>query len=184
MTDHLKPGSFEGFARWLGKAKYDSDLDATPPDIEVLSAANAAWRDHQSMQRSQRDDLAQRVRAGTYFENIELMAAADSDRDRWLPRLRTPNGFAISALYASNSAPGAPPIGLLVECPADLTEVFRGQKVHVSAGGRWIEIGEIDVDGKVTGDLPEGVEFRPPFAFRVGQLGEHAAELDSSDEPQ
>jgi len=43
--------------------------------------------------------------------------AADPERGRWLPRLRTPNGFAISALYPPSGLPGAAPVGLLVECP-------------------------------------------------------------------
>jgi len=71
---------------------------------------------------------------------------------------------------------------LLVECPADLIELLRGQKVHISVGGRWTEIGEIDADGKATGDLPEGMDFRPPFAFRVGELGEHPAEVEGPGE--
>jgi hypothetical protein len=68
-------------------------------------------------------------------------------------------------------------VGVLVECPADLVEVFRSQKVHILAGGQWVEIGEIDVDGKAAGDLPRGVEFRPPFALRVGSNQEHPEEL-------
>jgi len=184
MTNRLKPGSFEDFARWLAETRHESDMDDAEPDMQMLSAAKKAWRGHQSLQRAQRDALAQRLRAGTYVEEIELMAAADNDRDRRLPRLRTPNGFAISALYAGNSTPRSPPIGLLVQCPADLIEVFRGQKVQVSAAGRWIEIGEIDVDGKAIGDLPEGVDFVPPFAFRVGELGEDAAEPEGPPDPQ
>ncbi len=176
MTRSLKSGSFEDFVRWLGEAGHDN-ADLLQPDLQVLSAAREAWREYQSLQRAQREALAERVRAGTYFEELELMAAAHADRSRWLPRLRTPNGFAISALYAAPSVPGAAPVGLLVECPADLIEMFRGQRVHIAAGGRWVEVGEIDVDGKAMGDLPEGFEFTPPFAFRVGALAEQPAEL-------
>ena len=183
MTNRLKPGSFEDFARWLAEARHESEVEVTEPDIRVLSAAKEAWREHRSLQRAQRDALVQRLRAGTYTEEIELMAAADSSRDRWLPRLRTPNGFAISALYGGSASGGAP-VGLLVECPADLIDVFRGQKVHVSARGRWIDVGEIDVDGKATGDLPEGVDFRPPFAFRVGELSENATAPEDPADPQ
>lgn len=104
------------------------------------------------------------------------MAASDDDRSRRAPRLRTANGFVISALYANRSAPDAPPVGLLVECPADLVEVFRGQRARVLVAGQWVELGEIDVGGKATGDLPEGIEFKPPFGFRVGNLEEEPRE--------
>ena len=67
---------------------------------------------------------------------------------------------------------------MLVECPVELTEVFEGQKVHVLAGGRWIEIGEIDADGKATGDLPASLEFKPPFGLRVGELQEQPGDLE------
>jgi hypothetical protein len=180
----LKPESFEAFVRWLADSKRAAAADLRDPDPAVLAAATVAWQEFQSLQRARRETLTARVRTGTYREELELMAAADADRNRWLPRLRTPNGFAISALYAANSPPGASPVGLLVECPADLIEIFKGQKVHVSAGGRWIEIGEIDMDGKTTGDLPEGVEFKPPFAFRVGKLEEHPEDLAGPNEPQ
>jgi hypothetical protein len=184
MTNRRRPESLEDFARWLVRTRQERDEDARPPDSEVLAAARDAWRQHQWLQRSQRDALAERLRAGAYTEEIELMAAADSDRDRWLPRLRTPNGFSISALYAANNAPGDRPVGLLVECPADLIDMFRGLKVQLSAGGRWIEIGEVDSDGKAIGDLPEGVDLRPPFVFRVGELGEDLAEPERPGEPQ
>ena len=172
MTSNLKPGSFEDFLRWLGQSTHDIEANPPVPDPQMLAAARDAWQQHQSLQRAHRDAISKRVQAGTYTEAIELLAAADADRTRWLPRLRTPNGFAISALYATGAAEAAP-VGLLVECPVDLIEVFRGQKVHISMGGRWVEIGEIDVDGKATGDLPEGIDFRPPFAFRVGKLEEY-----------
>jgi hypothetical protein len=87
-------------------------------------------------------------------------------------------------LYAGNAEPGAAPVGLLVECPADLVEVFKGQKVHISVGDQWIEIGEIDVDGNTSGDLPAGIDFKPPFAFRVGTFEEQPEELEGPDEPQ
>jgi hypothetical protein len=96
------------------------------------------------------------------------MAAADLDSaSRRLPRLRTANGFVISALHATNSLAGSAPIALLVECPDDLIELFKGRRVQILAGGRWIEIGEIDADGKATGDLPGNFDFKPPFALRV-----------------
>jgi hypothetical protein len=181
MTSSLKPGSFEDFLRWLGEATHDSRANGPLPDAQVLAAARDAWQQHQSLRRAQRDAIAQRVRSGMYVETVELMAAADADRTRWLPRLRTPNGFAISALYATG-APEAAPVGLLVECPVDLIEVFKGQKVHISMGGRWVEIGEIDVDGKAAGDLPEGIDFRPPFAFRVGTLEEYPSGFEGPGE--
>jgi len=183
MTRSPKSGSFEGFVRWLGEARHEGEADVPEPDPQVLSASREAWQQHQSLQRAQRQALSERVHAGTYVEELELMAAADADRGRWLPRLRTPNGFAISALYATPSALGAAPVGLLVECPADLIEIFKGQRVQISAGGRWVEIGEIDVDGKAMGDLPEGFEFTPPFSFRVGTLAPQPAELQRPDEP-
>lgn len=182
MTSSLKPGSFEDFLRWLGEATDASNTNEQVPDAQVLAAAREAWQQYRSLQRAQRDAIAKRVQAGTYTEAIELMAAADTDRTRWHPRLRTPNGFAISALYATG-APEAAPVGLLVECPVDLIEVFKGQKVHISMGGRWVEIGEIDVDGKATGDLPQGIDFRPPFAFRVGKLEEYPSGFEGPGDP-
>ncbi len=183
MTRSLKSGSFEDFVRWLAEARPGDGTEVPDPDPEVRSASREAWQQHQSLQSAQRQALAERVRAGTYVEALELMVAADTDRSRWLPRLRTPNGFAISALYATPSAPGVAPVGLLVECPADLIEIFKGQRVHVAAAGRWVEIGEIDVDGKAMGDLPEGFEFTPPFSFRIGTLAPQPAELQRPDEP-
>jgi hypothetical protein len=146
--------------------------------------AQHARREFQALEHEHREELAARIRAGRYYEEIELLAAADADRGRWLPRLRTPNGFAISTLYAPNSPPGALPVGLLVECPVELLDVCRGQKVHIAAGGQWIELAEIDVDGKAMGDLPAGFEFKPPFGFRVGTLDEKPSELPKSGEPE
>jgi hypothetical protein len=40
------------------------------------------------------------------------------------------------------------------------------------------------VDGKATGDLPEGIDFKPPFAFRIGKLEEHPEELPDPAQPQ
>jgi hypothetical protein len=184
VSSSPKPGSFEDFARWLGEAKRSAVPGAPEPSADIRDAARAAWRDFQAVRRSHRQELLTRVRGGTYFEELELLAAADADRTRWLPRLRTPNGFAISALYAANSPPGASPVGLLVECPADLVEAFKGREVHVLAGGQWIALGEIDEDGKSTGDVPAGTEFKPPFGFRVGKLEENPEELRDPDEPR
>src|ERR1700733_10027090 len=115
MSRSLKPETFEDFVQWLadpgGVAQIDKMSAAPAPDL--LAAARSAWQEFQSLQRAQRDALATRVRAASYREELELMAAADADPGRWLPRLRTPNGFAISALYAANSVPGTPPVGLL-----------------------------------------------------------------------
>lgn len=184
MPNDDEPGSFEDFLRWLAESRHAVQADRSDPPAELISASRTAWKEFRSLQRSQREALAARLRAGAYVEELDLMAAADPDRGRWLPRLRTPNGFAVSALYATGDTTGATPVGLLVECPADLIELFAGQKVHISAGGRWIEIGEIDADGKATGDLPEAFDFRPPFAFRVGAVEEHPRELSDPEERQ
>lgn len=184
MTHKSSPGSFADFLRWVGEPNHPPQSAAEEPTSEVLAAARQAWEEFQSLRRTHRDDLVARLRAGTYHEELELMAAADADRSRWLPRLRTPNGFAISALYAPNAPEVAAPIGLLVECPVELIEICRGQPVHIAAGGQWVEIGEIDVDGKAMGDLPAGFEFKPPFAFRVGKLAEEPTELRKPDPPE
>jgi hypothetical protein len=183
MPDSLKPESFEDFVRWLGEPKPHEPI-AIEPSAEVLAAARSAWQEFQRLGQEHRKLLGNRIRSGNYYEALELMAAADAVRSHWLPRLRTPNGFAISALYAPNAPRGAVPIGLLVECPVELIEVCRGQPVHVQAGGAWIELGEIDVDGKAMGDLPEGIEFRPPFGFRVGKLHEQPTEFEKPDESE
>ena len=180
MSSSPKPGTFDDFVRWLGEARRPAAPD---PSADMRDAARAAWREFQAVRRAHRQELVARVHGGIYFEELELLAAADADRSRWLPRLRTPNGFAISALYAANSPPGASPVGLLVECPADLVEVFKGREVHVLAGGQWIALGEIDQDGKSTGDVPAGTEFKPPFGFRVGKLEEDPEELRDPNEP-
>ncbi len=184
MTRDLKPGTFEDFVRWLGEANSTSDHGAEDPTPEILAAARVAWEEFQGVRQTHQQSLMARLRSGTYHEELELMAAADADRGRWLPRLRTPNGFAISALYGANAPPEAAPMGLLVECPAELIEVCRGQPVHIAAGGQWVELGEIDVDGKAMGDLPAGFEFKPPFAFRVGKLAEEPSELRKPDQPE
>jgi hypothetical protein len=184
MPNDPKSPSFEGFVRWLGKPTVNGGRRGLEPSAAVMEAARAARREFRFVQRTRRGDIAARVRSGMYIEELELLAAADSDRARWLPRLRTPDGFVISALYASNAAEGASPIGLLVECPVELIDVCRGRTVHVGAGGQWIELGQIDVDGKATGDLPVGFEFRPPFVFRVGELMEQSMELPTLGEPE
>ena len=184
MSSDLDSESFEGFLRWHGESKRAAGGDLPDPSPEVLAAARTAWQEFQRVQLSHCAELEAKIRDGTYHEELELMAAADADRSRWLPRLRTPNGFAISALYAGQSTPGSAPVALLVECPAELIDLFKGQQVHVAAGGQWVQIGEIDVDGKATGDLPEGIDFKPPFAFRVGKFEERPAELEDPDESQ
>jgi hypothetical protein len=175
MPDDPKSVSFGQFVRWLAKA-VRSESSELEPSAAVMQGARAARREFQSVQRIQRNDIAARVRSGSYIEELEMLAAADSDHGRWIPRLRTPNGFTISPLYASSAAEGASPIGLLVECPRDLIEVCRGQTVRVAAGGQWVELGQIDVDGKAIGDLPAEFAFKPPFVFRVGDLAEQSAE--------
>jgi hypothetical protein len=177
-----KSESFEGFVHWLGEAR-KTPQGSSEPTAEVQGAAHAAWAEVHSVRRAHREALAIRAGEGVYFEHLELLAAADSGVDRWFPRLRTPNGFAISALYVGEDTTEARPVGLLVECPTDLVEGFRGKTAHVLVGGQWIEIGELDVDGKATGDLPSSFEFKPPFAFRVGKLEEFPAELSDVDDP-
>jgi len=184
MPSNPKPESFEDFVRWLAGAGRVSAGDLADPPPEVTAAAAAAWQESQSLRRARLDTLAERVRAGRYCEELEVMAAADPDQTRWLPRLRTPNGFAISALYVTDAAMGSAPVALLVECPLDLVEIFKGQKVHVLAGGQWVEIGEIDVDGKATGDLPASIDFKPPFGLRVGARQEQPEDLTDRNEPR
>jgi hypothetical protein len=183
MPDDRKSVSFDQFVSSCGEGRIGSE-SGLEPSVAVMEAAGAAHRAFQSVQRTHRNDIAARVRSGTYVEELEVLAAADSDHARWMPRLRTPNGFTISPLYASSATEGAPPIGLLVECPIELIEACRGQTVRVAAGGQWIELGQVDVDGKATGDLPAGLAFRPPFVFRVGELAEQSAELPRHGEPE
>jgi hypothetical protein len=176
--------SFEDFVRWLGQSNRDAEAEMAEPPPQILAAARAAHEAFRALSQAQRQELARRAHSGKYYEEVELMAAADANRERWLPRLRTPNGFAISALYPGDSAPGTAPVGLLVECPEDLIEVFRGLTVSILAGGKWVELGEIDLDGKTTGDLPAGIEFKPPFGFRVGAIEEDPEELHNPDAPR
>jgi hypothetical protein len=184
MTTRPTPGSFEDFLRWLHAGGDRPPASALQVPAEVRSAAEAAWRAMRDSEHERLAAIAQRLATSAYEEDIDVLAAADADRGRWLPRLRTPNGFAISALYPTEpAAEAAAPVGLLVECPADLVELCRGRLVHISVGDRWIEIGEIDRDGKVVGDLPPGLEFKPPFAFRVGVIAETADPLESPDPP-
>src|SRR5215469_8062018 len=100
-----EPADFEGFLAWLsGRAESGSEPPADLP-AGVHEAAREAWSEFQSLRREQSEELRHRLNRGEYYEEISLLAAADADRSRWLPRLRTPNGFAISALYAPGSAP-------------------------------------------------------------------------------
>lgn len=184
MTNDFKRGSFEDFLRWVREPHAPSEPTAGEPQPEVSAAARAAWQAFQSHQQEHQQSLVARIRSGSYYEEFEVLAAADADTSRWLPRLRTPNGFAISTLYAANASSGTAPIALLVECPVDLIDVCRGQQVHVFAGGQWVEIGEIDADGKATGDLPQGCEFKPPFGFRVGKVEEQPTDLGKPDQPE
>jgi len=175
MSNSPKPASFDDFLRWLAESSPIPLADSAPPPSDVLAAANLAWRETQSLRSAGQ---------GYYQEHLELMAAADLDNGGHpLPRLRTPNGFVISALYGTNSPAGSAPIALLVECPAASIELFKGLHVQVLAGDRWVEIGEIDADGKATGDLPDGVDFKPPFALRVGTQDLHPAESTGPEDP-
>jgi hypothetical protein len=177
MPNDPKAGSFDDFVRWATERPRETGEAPAEPSAEVLTAARAAYQGTADLQRAHLNELVARLSSGAYYEEIELMAAADAARDRWLPRLRTPNGFAISTLYAADDAAGAAPIGVLVECPEELRDLCRGLKVSILAGGSWIEIGEIDVDGKTTGDLPHGMEFKPPFGFRVGRIEEQPVDV-------
>jgi hypothetical protein len=177
MSHSHKPGSFEDFLRWLAESKPTTEADLVPPSSDVLANANLAWRETQSLRSSQREALGRHFGQGSYQEDVEMMAAADLENvGHALPRLRTPNGFIISALYGTNRTAGTAPIGLLVECPVASIELFKGLHVQVLAGDRWVELGEIDADGKATGDLPEGMDFKPPFALRVGTQDLHSTE--------
>jgi len=177
VPKNSEPASFDDFVHWLGERDREADSEQAEPSPEAFATARTAHQVFGDLKRVHHQELVARLRSGTYYEELELMAAADADRDRWLPRLRTPNGFAISTLYAADGAAGAAPVALLVECPEELRDLCRGLKVSILAGGSWIEIGEIDVDGKSTGDLPPGMEFKPPFGFRVGPIEEQPEEL-------
>jgi hypothetical protein len=184
MSDSSKPGSFSDFLRWLAESKPTTGADLAPPSSDVLAAANLAWREAQSLRSEQPQALGPQFGHGCYQEDLELMAAADLDNgDQPLPRLRTSNGFVISPLYGTNRIAGTAPIALLVECPVASIELFKGLRVQVLAGDRWVEIGEIDADGKATGDLPEGMDFKPPFALRVGTQKLHPAESKGPEDP-
>jgi hypothetical protein len=177
MSNSPEPGSFEDFLRWLAESRPSAGAESAPPSSTVLAAANLAWRETQSLRSEQREELGPPVGQRTYYEDLELMAAADLDNDGHpLPRLRTPNGFVISTLYGTHRGAGAAPIALLVECPVASIELFKGLRVQVLAGDRWVDIGEIDADGKAIGDLPDGMDFKPPFALRVGTQDFHPAE--------
>jgi hypothetical protein len=184
MSNSPKPGSFEDFLRWLAESGPTQGADSAPPPSDVLAAANLAWRETQFLKSAQRAAQAAHFGQGYYQEDVELMAAAGLDNGGHpLPRLRTPNGFVISALYGTNSSAWTAPIALLVECPVASIELFKGLRVQVLAGDRWVEIGEIDADGKATGDLPDGIDFKPPFSLRVGTQDLHPAELKGRGEP-
>src|SRR5437773_7798663 len=70
-----KPGSFEDFVRWLGEARRPAAPDAPEPSAEMRDAARLAWREFHAVRRSHRQALVARVRGGTYFEELELLAA-------------------------------------------------------------------------------------------------------------
>jgi hypothetical protein len=184
MSNSPKPGSFEHFLSWLAESKPTTGVDVAPPSSDVLAAANIAWRETQVLKSAQRETLGPHFGQGPYQEDLELMAAADLDNSGHpLPRLRTPNGFVISALYGTHGTAGTAPIALLVECPLASIELFKGLRVQVLAGNRWVEIGEIDADGKATGDLPDGMDFKPPFALRVGTQDLLPAESKGPEDP-
>jgi hypothetical protein len=177
MSNSPKPGSFEDFLRWLAESRPTTGPGLASPSSDVLAAANLAWRETQTL----RADHFQQM---TYQEELEVMAAADLDNGGHpLPRLRTPNGFVISALYGTHGTAATTPIALLVECPVAAIELFRGLRVQVLTGDRWVDIGEIDADGKATGDLPAGTDFKPPFALRVGTQDLHPAESTGPEDP-
>jgi hypothetical protein len=183
MSDSPKPGSFRDFLRWLAESSPSAGADLAAPSADLIAAANRAWRETQSLRSAQPETPGPPVAHGFYHEDLELMAAAELDKGQPLPRLRTPNGFVISALYGTQRMAGTAPIALLVECPVASIELFKGLRVQVLSGDRWVDVGEIDADGKATGDLPEGMDFKPPFALRVGAQDLHPAESKGPEDP-
>lgn len=160
---------FAGFLRWLKNA--DTHVGAAPQRAPgaLMTRAMATWQAYRGVQQDREQEVLARIRGGGYFEKVELLAAADLNEDRWLPRLRTPNGFVLSPLYASDAA-GAVAVGVLVECPDNLAAELKGQPVQVLCAGQWIALGPFDLDGKVSGELPRGIDFAPPLGLRVGGL--------------
>jgi hypothetical protein len=184
MAVDPKPVSFEAFVHWLAGADNAKQLDSAKPSEEIVAAAREARREFQAVIGTQKQAILEKVRSGRFFEDFQVMAAADSRPDRRMPRLRTPNGFAITPLYANTYSAGAAPAGVLVECPADLLDVFQGQRAHVLVAGQWVDIGEIDLAGRAAADLPFGLEFKPPFGFRVGNLEEDPQKIEDSEGPK
>ena len=170
MSDSFKRATFDDFVRWLGRRQ--EGAAAADPTVSVSDAARDAWGQLRALEGRHRSQLLMRLCSGSYYEEVELLAAADLDPRRRLPRLRTPNGFVVSALYTGDAAATDAPVGVLVECPENLVEACRGLKVRILCAGRWVELGEIDLDGTAIGDLPKGVDFKPPLGLRVGELEE------------
>ena len=52
MSSSPKPGTFDDFVRWLGKARRPAAPDAPEPSAEMRDAARAAWREFQAVLKS------------------------------------------------------------------------------------------------------------------------------------
>ena len=64
MSNSPKPGSFEGFLRWLAESRPTTGADSTPPSSDVLAAANLAWRETAVPQRGATGGVRTACRAG------------------------------------------------------------------------------------------------------------------------
>lgn len=170
MGDSFKRATFDDFVRWL--ARWQERAVAADPAVSLSDAARDAWGEFRALEGRRHSQLLRRLRSGSYYEEVELLAAAELDPRRRLPRLRTPNGFVVSALYTGDGAATDAPVGVLVDCPENLVEACRGLKVWILCAGQWVELGEIDLDGTAIGDLPKCVDFKPPLGLRVGELEE------------
>jgi hypothetical protein len=176
MDCSRKSSSFKGFIRWLAKSPR-----APAPELSasVLEAARAAQRDSPAVGQAHQTELVRRIGAGEYNDEPELLASAEHDPKPWLPRLRTANGFVLSALHSGDSSI-ASPVAVLVECPESMLEAIRGLKIRILCGPmartrrglrRW----------QGYSGLASGVEFKPPLGLRVDEGEERSAQVADPD---
>jgi len=169
---------FDTFARWLAN-KGDRALPARPGaqgSEADPSAASRTAADYQeryqkllAAARVARDEMLRVVgipqtgvlgigEDGPHHEVLQLLAAADKSDSARPPELVTARGFRVTLAYEEGTAPDASSICVLVRCPPELIEMVQGETAFLWNGTERFELGQFDLEGKVIGTLPAGIE--------------------------
>jgi len=157
MSHEPKLPDFNQFSRWLAARISRPQLKAERYE-ELQRAARAARDEFIEARREAAPPSEAPEREGS-FEVLQLLAAADSDA-ALPPEITTPRGFRITLAYEEGSGTDSSSIGVLVNCPPELTGAVEGKTVYLWSGSERFELGQFDAEGKAIGTLPAGIEIR------------------------